>query len=155
MLQDDVQLCSDFSLAAARAIEARPDCAICFFVGGQPGDAAHRILAAQKRREVFTSISPRRWVPAVALAWPTQIIPDFLDYVNGQNWPDQFVSDDEAFGRFFRENGTEIVATVPSLVEHPDEVESLIGRRARGGLDRGRVAAWFIGDADPLEIVWN
>jgi hypothetical protein len=48
------------------------------------------------------------------------------------------------------------VATVPSLVDHPDTTPSLLGKRARGGVDRSRVASCWVGtECDPLTIDWG
>lgn len=151
ILQDDVTLCRNFVAGAKLALVARPDEPVSFFCSSQPLEAAHRIRCAQDRGETFALLEPRRWTPAVALAWPVALAGEFVEFVEGQGWPSGFGADDEAIGRFLRGRGVSAWATVPSLVEHPDATPSLIGRRMR----KGRCAAYYIGDGDPLAILWR
>ncbi len=151
VLQDDALPCRGFVEGASAAIRARPDSPIAFFVAGQPLDLAYKVRCAVDRGETFVELPTRRYAPAVALAWPRELVPGFLEYVEAQKWPAQFGADDEAIGRYLREQGAPLLATVPSLVEHPDVVPSLVGKRPRGG----RTAARFIGADDPLAIPWD
>jgi hypothetical protein len=61
-------------------------------------------------------------------------------------------SDDAVAGLWQRTFRERIIVTVPSLVEHPDDVESTVGLRARAGADAGRVALKWVGD--PSSIDW-
>jgi hypothetical protein len=54
-------------------------------------------------------------------------------------------SDDAVGGRWMRYERPKVVCTVPSLVQHPDDVPSTIGRKASNGMNKGRVAAFWIG----------
>lgn len=151
VLQDDALVSRNFVEAASVVARARPENPVALFCPKQPPEMAVKIRGAVDRGEGIVEIPPRRWAPVVALIWPVELARDFLAYVIEKDWPTHFRADDEAVGRFFRENAIELYATAPSLVEHPDVERSLIGNRVRGG----RVAAAFIGDADPLEIVWE
>lgn len=150
VLQDDALPCADFVAAARLAIAARPEGPIAFFAPAQPPEMAYRVRCARDRGETFAELEPRRWAPVVALCWPAALAVGFLDYVEAQGWPHHFRADDEAVGRFLRESGVALLASVPSLVQHPDIAPSLVGRRPRGG----RVAARYVGSEDALAIPW-
>jgi len=95
------------------------------------------------------------WFPAVAVAWPVRLIAPLLEYVDQQPWAQTHRADDEIIGRFLRHHGETPYATVPSLVDHPDDVPSLIGTRHRGGLNPARVVACWVGDCPADEINWG
>lgn len=95
-------------------------------------------------------------MPVVALAWPAALIRPALDYVDAQDWPPAFRSDDEIAGRCLRHLRAEAYATVPSLVQHEDVLPSLIGRKAAAGADPARVAYCFASaDCDVATIDWT
>ncbi len=156
ILQDDV-LPVPFALAGARLAAAIHPCGLLsLFVAGKPQEAAQRLLRACQRDEPLVEIGARRWVPAVALIWPVEVIPEALAFVDAKNWPERFNADDEIIGHIARHLKLEVWATVPSLIEHEDIVPSVAGgRRSRGGRDPGRTAACFIPDLDPREIDWR
>jgi len=154
--QDDVEVCPHFAAAAAAAIAARPDRVIAFFVAGRPPEHAAAIFAACRAGSHWADLRNDRWCPAIALAWPTDLIGPFLEFVDAQNWPPSFRADDEIIGRFLRHAGIRAAATVPSLVEHWDVEPSVFRHgRARAGADLGRVAACYIhSEDDAREIDW-
>ena len=80
-----------------------------------------------------------------------------LAWVDAQGWPYAFNADDEIIGRLTRALGIPVYATVPSLVDHPDDVASIVGsREPMFGGNRDRVAHCYIGDhADPRGIRWS
>lgn len=139
VIQDDARPCPNFRALARRAISARPDELVAFFAPAQPPEMGHAIRCASERGESWVELPCRRWVPVVALSWPVALVADFFEWKLEQRWPPAFGADDEGVGRFVRDAGLAIAATVPSLVEHPDEVPSLVGRRPRGGR---RAALW-------------
>lgn len=156
ILQDDVLVCRQFLPTVHAVIDAQPDRLICLFVGGQPYEHSHRIHVACDRGHPFVELDNQRWCPCVALAWPVRMIEPFLAYVDEQDWRPEFRSDDEIIGRYLNHVREWPIATVPSLVEHPDVIQSLIGLRAMGGADKGRVAAcWIHPDCDPASIDWT
>lgn len=155
VLQDDVIACPGFAAAAAAALLARPDRVVSFYVGGNARLAAARVTHAAAQGHAWATITRYDWVPAVALAWPVRLLPPFLAWVDQQQWPPSFRADDQIIGMFLRRQGEPLLATVPSLIDHPDDVPSLISNRARGGRDRLRVAACWIGDCDPAGIDWT
>lgn len=161
IVQDDAQLCRNFLPAIHRLIEARPASIICLFVAGRPVGSSRRLRRAAQEGLRWIQMNPQDWVPVVATIYPAVHVAELAD------WPDRKhrtrpplrethrKSDDFIVGLYARENRVPVWATVPSLVQHPDVVPSLVGRRPRAGADRGRVATLYIGDADPLEIDWT
>jgi hypothetical protein len=155
VVQEDAEPCPGFVAAVGRAVRARPDRLLCFFHGGQPRENVRRIFAAARRGEAWAVLDPARWVPTVALFWPAGLVTEALAYVDAQSWPGRFRADDEIVGRFVRALDVRVLASVPSLVEHPDLVPSLLGRRAAGGRNPDRVACCWIGECDAASIDWE
>lgn len=156
IVQDDAVPCEHFAEAAEAAIATKPDAAIAFYLGGQPVLTATAALRASIKHERWVRINPRDWVPTVATAYPLELARELADFgdarrVNGR--PSR--GDDSVAGDFFRINKHRIEAwaTVPSLVEHPDDTLSLIGRRNMNGLNRGRVAKIMV-QGDARAIRW-
>ena len=146
VLQDDAQVCGRFPETFRNAVAARPDRVLVFFVAGNPIEHSRAVLQACQRDEPWAAIDTNRWCSAVATCWPVRHIHPMLRFVDAQRWPESFVADDEIIGRYLRHAGERPLASVPSLVQHPDMVPSLVGRKDRHGTDPGRVAACF---ADP------
>lgn len=154
VLQDDVLPCPGFREAAEAAIRAQPDRLITFFVAGAPREYRDSVYRACNASRPFAELRNSRWTPAVALAWPKAMIAPLLEFVDAQNWPQVFRADDEIIGRFTRHAEVQVLATVPCLIEHPDEVASTVGMRAAAGRNLDRVSCCFIGDCDPATINW-
>lgn len=163
ILQDDVVVCRNFAQAVERLVAVRPDDVLSLFVGGVARTGAMRMLEAAK--------AGRSWVPmyyvgspevahVVSVVWPVALAAEFLAWTEVAKIPSYKGvprSDDAVFGAWLRLTRRTCWACVPSLVEHPDDVPTLIHdrERARGGADRGRVAVMWIGpDRDPLENDW-
>lgn len=154
VVQDDALVCAGFAAAATAAIAARPNRLVTFYVGGNAKLLAARVTHAAARGHAWVNLPHFSWFPAVAVAWPRRLLDELPAWVDRQPWPKTFRSDDEIIGRFLRNVGEIPLATVPSLVDHPDDVPSLIGTKARGGTDRGRIAACWIGDCDASAVDW-
>jgi hypothetical protein len=91
--------------------------------------------------------------------WPVQRARAFLEWVDAN--PKrlrgrEFSSDDANLTRWVQLTHERIRVTVPSIVQHPDDVPSVVNsHRVRGGSDQGRTAALWIGDQDPLDLDWS
>lgn len=156
MIQDDAEPAASFPEAAVAALEARPSLPVAFFVGGLPGDACAAIRKASKAGQRWVTLSPFSWFPAVASCWPAATVARLLAWSEeARVSPYLTRADDAVLAKFLQHERIWPLATVPSLVEHPDVVTSTIGRRARAGADRGRVACIPVGDRDPGAINWN
>ena len=157
VLQDDTLVGKNFVEAVERIAAANPDAPVCLFCGGLPARTAHRVRQAIGR-EPYVDLAPNDFMPVVAVLWPVQVAHAFLTWTieNPKRLPRWPVvrSDDAVAGRWLRFARQRVRVSVPSLVEHPDDVASTIGKPARAGKDRGRVAIHWIRDGDPLEIDW-
>lgn len=155
ILQDDVQLCAGFPAALEAACASRPGRVLAFFVAGQPVDHAQSVRLACSQGWGWAELDPDRWLAAVATCWPCAHVCPLIEFVDGQGWPEEFFADDEIIGRYIRHAGLRPLASVPSLVEHPDRTPSLVSDRAASGADPDRIAACYIGDCDPRQIDWT
>jgi hypothetical protein len=101
------------------------------------------VLRASLAGETWVQLGLGGWVPVVALAWPVEKALQFLNYLERGLLGRPSRADDDVVTRYCKKARVNVWATVPSLVEHPDDVPSLIGRRAAAGKNRARVAALF------------
>jgi hypothetical protein len=156
VIQDDTEPCQNFLPALDLVIAARPSHPIVLFVSGLHKPAVAALMRACDRDEPFAVVPASVvWIPAVAVVWPAEMIAPILAWTDAQHYPVKFSADDEILGRACRSLGYEVLCTVPSLVEHPDEVESLTGlHRAKRGHDPNRLA-WCMIDGDPLDVRWD
>lgn len=144
ILQDDAVPCADFDIKVRAAVEQRPDDMISLFVGGLPGAARKAFLAAQFKGEPFAPIRLARIFHVVALVWPVDEVRSFVEWQQHARMPGPTPprSDDAVIGYWARVTHRTFWATVPCLVEHPDDVPSTIGRKPGGA---GRKAILFSG----------
>jgi hypothetical protein len=156
IIQDDALVCDDFPLTVEQVIKARPEQPICLFLHG--GDFLRTLTAARQARQAgkrFVSLYFRDLMPVVAVVWPRQHAEHFLEWSKTATLPGMprpVRSDDACAGLWMRESRVPVLATLPSLVEHPDDVISTIGKRHAHGQDKGRTAWWY--DPQALEYDW-
>lgn len=155
VIQDDAEPCVGFAEAARAAVLARPAAPIAFFVGGAPGDACMAIRQAAAAGRSWIDLSPWQWFPAVAAVWPSEIVARLLEWSADPQVEQTLTrADDAVLAKFLQVEKIWPLATVPSLVEHPDIVPSVIGRRAWAGKDTNRVACVPAGSKDVTMIRW-
>lgn len=154
IVQDDVTVCRNFAAAVHLIAAANPDLPVALFVGKE---AVYRtridVLQGSKRGLRYVPLRNNDPLPVVATLWPREKAEEFLDWSTrnptfNRGRPQR--SDDSQGAAWKSRTRQQILVTVPNLVQHPDTVSSLI--RDNTG---GRVAALFIGDADPLAIDWS
>lgn len=160
VLQDDVTVCHNFPLAVKQIAEANPETPVVLFLANLPKRVATYALRALARGEHYarTGLRINEFMPVVAVLWPTHKAGEFLEWAETAKlpgYPREPRSDDACAGRWAALTKQPIAFTIPSLVQHLDETPSLIGRRAKWGKDKGRVALHYIGENDPLEIDWS
>lgn len=164
VVQDDIYVCDHFRETVEAAAAARPGDVLVFFVAGHPHIHAREVRRSLERGWSWAVLDNTTWCPVVATAWPVGIVRPMLDWVGRRfetrQFPPAFTADDEIVGRYLRDAGVRALASVPSLVEHPDSVRSIAsdGHRDRGGLDPSRRALVFVEDdpdLDPLRIDWS
>lgn len=160
-IQDDASACRGLRGAVDRIVATHPDRLIVLYVGGKPTPHAAAVLQACREDRCYADLqAAASWVPVVSTVWPVALIPELLEFVDAQNWHrlPEFVADDEIVGTFAKATRIRPLATVPSLVEHNDWTQSLVGQRTFFGEDPARVAACYIGDCDECdasEIDWE
>jgi hypothetical protein len=152
IIQDDVTVCRNFRAGIELAIASRPEDILTFWHGDQPRENLFRLQAAMTEGSPWAELNVQRFLPVVASCWPRELAECLIEFVDAQDWPAEFVADDEIAGRFARTCGVRCFTSCPSLVEHGDEVSVML--RAQR-CDEGRRAAFFIGDGDPLAIDWG
>lgn len=153
VLQDDVTVCRNFAPTIERIAQNKPDHPVSLFLARLPAVAARDALQAMKCGNRYFTLRTRSFVPVVALLWPIAHAQDFLEFAGSTRLISKG-SDDAVVWQWMRDRRKKVLVTCPSLVEHPDNVPSTIGRRAKWGADRGRVSLLPIGDQDPLELQW-
>lgn len=155
IVQDDAQVCRDFAAAVDLIASVRPADPVCLFVPGV-GRNHRRILDACYRDARWTELDPADWVPVVAVVWPRRHVMELLAFVDRKRYPPSRTADDGIAGDWARETKTRVVATVPSLVEHPDRVPSLVKTAHFSGMNPQRCAACWLGEElSPLTLQWN
>jgi hypothetical protein len=158
ILQDDAIVCRNFSPAVERIVAARPENPICLFLpGGKVTYTSRFFLQAQAAGQHYTELIFRDFFPAVGVIWPIPKVKVFLQWLETANCPGlrkPWTSDDAVLGEWQKQTKEKILVTIPCLVEHPDDTESIVGREARAGADRSRIAISYIGDTDPLSLDW-
>ncbi len=156
ILQDDIVPCTGFLDAARAAVAARPNRLLAFFVAGVPLTYARAVFESCARDWPWAVLTSGTWCPAIANVWPVEMVRSFLAYADTRPFPAHFTADDEIIGRYLTHSGQTALASVPSLVEHPDVTASMVGRRALAGHDTGRIAACLIDDdCDARLIDWT
>lgn len=157
IVQDDAVACRNLVPALHRIAEAVPDLPVCLFLPMVQVTKRDALRAAQEGR-CFVDIVPRGFLPVVAVLWPKEKAMHFLEWskrapelrrMNGQTVEHR--SDDAMGYLWMRTQRQRAVATIPSLVQHPDDVPSTIAKR-----NTGRTALfWHGGDWDPLTVDWR
>lgn len=151
IIQDDAVPVPNFAPAVRQIAASNPDTPVCLFLARLPRDAsveAARLMKNGGGR--YVTLGWRSFLPVVATMWPRRVAVEALAWTDahpqlpGQREPR---SDDAMMGRWKTITRATVKACVPSIVQHPDETPSLIGRRAMWGRDTGRVAAFLAEDA--------
>lgn len=151
IIQDDALPCDGFVRLLEEAIEAKRDSLITLCVCGRPKVAAREMMLAYARGDGWIQLRRFQWVPVIGLVWPVRLIRPALEWIDEQQWPREFVADDEIVGRVARKFREAVLATVPSLLQHDDALPSLARERTFRP-DPGRAAALF--KQSPGAIDW-
>lgn len=155
VVQDDCETCPDFPAALELVVNRHPTVPIALFTPGI-GSHARRILGACAEGKRYVQLDAvNSFVPCVAVAWPRECVASIVDFEERKPAPRSRTADDGNLAVWAKAEGVTVLATVPSLVEHPDIEKSLVGKLAMGGRNPARVAACWTGpDFSPLELQW-
>jgi hypothetical protein len=159
IVQEDVAVCHNFPLAVIKIADANPDRPVILFLARLPRRVANNALRAAKRRERYLDEHLRinEFCPVVGILWPAHKAQEFLAWTDanpGRLGHPEPRSDDGVLGRWVALTKQTVRFAIPSLIQHPDDQPSVIGRRAAWGKDGGRVALMFCQD-DPLALDWS
>ena len=144
VIQDDALPTRNFGLKLNEAIKERPTDVLSLFVGA---------LSNRTRKEFYSAMkSGSKWCPiyfrdihhVVGLVWPRDLAAHFLEWYPKTRIPGPIPpkSDDAVVGFWARKNKKMVWATVPCLLEHPDDYPSTIRSHSRFG-DKTRRAIYF------------
>jgi len=156
IVQDDAVLCDNLPAALERIAELT-DVPVCLYL---PTVSATRrpALEAAKRGETFVEVAPRGFLPLVAVLWPREKSLHFLNWSqttraltrgNGRTLEQR--SDDAMAYLWMRTQRQRALATIPSLVQHPDDVPSTITR----GRGKRLALFWHEPPWDPMTVEWR
>lgn len=154
VLQDDCIVCRDFPRACEKIATARPEAVVLLFSAGLRQKTQLNFLQAQKAGERFAPVFFRDIHHVVAVLWPRTLAEDFLAWTESNRIPGRQPpkSDDAVLGYWARNTHRQVLCSVPSVVQHPDDMPSTIGRWAKAGRDKGRCAIAF--DPDAVDLDW-
>jgi hypothetical protein len=157
VLQEDVKVSRNLPPAVEKIATTFPDDPVCLFISWLPRNVSAQCTKDLAQGKRYTLIQPgSRFAPVIAVLWPVHRAASFLEWAKTASLPGirgECRSDDAAFGHWIASTQARVWVTNPSLVEHPDKVDSLIGRRAMWGMDKGRVALRFH-EGDALDFDW-
>jgi hypothetical protein len=157
IVQDDTVTCRNLLPAVEALVRVEGDVPVCLYLGGLPMRTRGEALKVGKAGKHFVDVHPGDFMPVVAVLWPIEKAREFhawgtdpnrLRQKNGRIFEER--SDDAMGGRWMRQTRQRVVATIPSLIEHPDDVISTIARS-----NTGRTALFWHGEHwDALSIDW-
>ncbi len=140
VLQDDAWPCDNFSQALAEVVRQRPDAIVCLFAPGF-GNVLRPVRMMRTAGQHWLPWKIPSYVPVVAIVYPAvhaRQIPVFSDSKKVHVGR----ADDAVIAMYARAHKVPVWATVPSLVQHRDELVSVM-RMPNGKGAPHRVAAWF------------
>lgn len=151
IIQDDAVPCPGLADALPLLVAARPERVLCLWHGSRPRRSVIRMMQAAERCESWSVVQDEDWLPLVATVWPAPLARAFYADSLLPGFRAR-IADDEVAGLWLSHHGQYALASVPSLVQHPDDVPGLISRRRNPS---PRTAACFIGSYDALSIDWT
>lgn len=157
IVQDDAIVCTHFILGLKAAIRAQPDAIGVACVTGNAQRNCRKMAHAWEQGLSWSVLDQMEWCPTVATWYPLDVL------VQLAAWADRPGSvkraergDDPVIGRFVKETKQLALATVPCLVEHPDDAPSLMGDRHWAGVARERISCCYIGPTrSALDVDWR
>ncbi|MDA0563791.1 hypothetical protein LG943_05535 [Streptomonospora sp. S1-112] len=124
VLQDDVVPVAGFARHVTAAVARRPEAAIALHVMWNAPINAYLARRAATAGSAWAQLSLHEYVPCQGLVLPAGRAHRLAAFLQG--FPDSLKADDELVKRFCKEDGLEVWAVLPHLVEHRT-VPSLAG----------------------------
>jgi hypothetical protein len=149
VVQDDALPCANFAVAIDTIAEKNVSFPVCLFLGAAPASTAGRARRAMHRGQRYISLGVTPFVPLVAVLWPREKAEEFLDWSEGAKGLTR--ADDGNVAKWMKRTRQHFLVTVPSLVDHNDEVPSVKGGRDAKG-ESWRTALFLAEDG--LQYDW-
>jgi hypothetical protein len=140
VLQDDAWPCDRFHQRALAVLEEKPARIVSLFVPGF-SHIRRQVNIARKKGSRWIDLDARGFVPIVAVVYPADTVAAILTFADTIRMP-LVRADDAVIASYCRATRTFPAAPLPSLVEHRDELPSVM-RMPYGRGQPHRVAAWF------------
>ena len=141
VLQDDLELCRDFTKAVEEVIRVRPENVIALYTNAE---------SVLKARELGESWIEKSGVCGPSMIWPTYLISEFLEWQDKHIDPD-FEFDTVRVSMWLIKTSKRAFATVPSLTQHLGYQSSTLGLNSPT-----KIAAWYVGEnRSALGIDWS
>lgn len=161
VLQDDTVACRNLAPALELIAAAHPATPVSLFLSKNGKvKRTYNLAGLRHGKSRYVQVHPADLVHAVAVLWPVGKAREFVDWI-AEN-PKRIragqisTSDDAHMTRWMQLTGQTFLCTIPSIVDHPDDVPSIVNQgREKDGKDTGRCAAYWIGDDDPLDLDWT
>ncbi len=154
ILQDDALPCPGFPQALRSALGSAEGHPVALFTPRTALKSKVAYWQAQAEGKAWCVLDKREWVSVVALCWPAPLIPRFLAWADSRGYgPQRWRADDAIVGEFMRTTGTQVLATIPCLVEHPDVEPSLTN--SRGGWQRNPRLALAFASEGAHDVDWS
>lgn len=144
-LQDDAIACDRFHVHVEDLAATAPDRIVALFTPGF-SHLTRRVQAARMSGERLIRFPVGAFVPLVGILYPAAEVEGLLSFASGEAWPRArrvARADDGVVAEYVRTFRLEVLATVPSLVEHRSDLVSITRPGHRDGAHRR--AAWFAG----------
>lgn len=156
LVQDDAIVCDNIGPALER-IASITDVPVCLFLPMVSVTRRNALFAA-KDGKCFVEVVARGFLPVVAVLWPKDKAMHFLEWsetapqlVRRNGIRIEHRSDDAMGYLWQKSQRQKALATIPSLVQHPDDVPSTIARKPGG-----RTALfWHEPPWDPMSVDWR
>lgn len=135
VIQDDAILTPDFYFNIERVIAAVPVKTVVSLYTGKVRPLADRVAEAANKAPEGSFLQHYMMMWGVGILIPADHIEPMLEYINEPKYND--TAYDVRIGLFYQRNRLPIYYTIPSLVDHDDDIGSLIGN---GYANQPRVA---------------
>ncbi|SNS62430.1 hypothetical protein SAMN05216276_1012170 [Streptosporangium subroseum] len=120
VLQDDAAPTAGFAGYLADALARRPRHAVALYSNWNSPQNSYLVRRAAAAGSPWAPLAPAEWVPTQGLVLPAAQARELAAFL--APIPDAIRDDDEMVALFCQERGIPVVATVPHLVDHADEL---------------------------------
>lgn len=142
VLQDDAILTPNFYDNLVGAIEAVPTKVLISLYVGTAKPMPERVQEAVDKAEYASWLKHNMLFWGVGIVMPTSHIEPLLDFVSDPMFHETLY--DTRIGMFYERNRLPVYYTMPSLVDHDDDLDSIVGTNAKAPRVAHRLARGII-----------